>query len=45
MLRDANRERGEGRGEGESMRDLSSKQEKEAQVGWVKRQTQIGVAV
>ena len=34
------RERGEGSGEGESMRDLG---EKEARVGLVKRQIQTGV--
>ena len=36
------RERGKGRGEGEHER---SSQEKEARVGWVIRQIQIGVVV
>ena len=38
------RERGEGRGDGESMRDRG-KRRIEARVGWVKRQIQIGVVV
>ena len=39
-----NSERGEGKGDGKSMRDLG-KARIEARVGWVKRQIQIGVVV
>ena len=38
------RERGEGRGEGESTRDLG-KRRRHGLGGWVKRQIQIGVVV
>ena len=41
---DRERESGKGRGKAESMRDVY-RQEKEARVGWVIRQIQIGVVV